>query len=276
MLEKLVQSLERATPETASMLYDEMHQHPGRDRHTSSLGEKAKRWFTGAAAATAIGTASVGAAYPAMAQQQAVAPQGQEQQLPIEQRIAELEREVEVNPTADVLTRLAEAHFDRGDLEQGYRATRKAQEKDPHHPWVYTNLGYYHIQKGNPQEAVSLLEEGVRRYPQVAHLRTNLAAAYAANKNFEPAISHATVSINLDPGLLEAYNARGVSYLFKGMIQLKQENNPRQANEYFELAAKDLHHFIKHADRSNPVWQEASQFFNYMKQHRLGGAQSLG
>lgn len=251
MLENLVRALESAPPETASMLYDEMRQHPEREQHTSSLGKKARKWFRGAAAATAMGTAIAGGINePVMGQEQSATVQTQG----IEQRIQQLEQEVRVNPTADNYVSLSNYYIVSGNLDKGEGAAMKALEIDRTSAGAYNNLGVVAYKRGDFSKAYSVLREGIRSNPGDATLHASLANTYAlhggelikqkqfseARPYFQESQKISTKAISLDKNSGAAYAYRGVAEFYLGMFALKVDGNKSTASGLFDRARTDL------------------------------------
>ncbi|MBC7219872.1 tetratricopeptide repeat protein [Candidatus Bipolaricaulota bacterium] len=70
---------------------------------------------------------------------------------------------------AEVLFRLGNLYFDRGDLARAEHAYRRATEEDPRHPSAHHNLGVVYRRQGKIAQSVRMLKKAQRldlRYPR--------------------------------------------------------------------------------------------------------------
>ena len=86
----------------------------------------------------------------------------------------------------------------------------------------YFKLGMVALKKGNPDEAITFLQQGLKATPEPIFY-SGLAMAYLEKGDLESAIEHANRAIELDPADGRAYNSLGVAYARQGKLDLALE-----------------------------------------------------
>lgn len=121
-------------------------------------------------------------------------------------RVAEakemLQRQVAKNPQAGALIcELALCHYIQGDVDRSLVLYRKAKDLAPFLPEPYIQIGAILLSKGEPDEAIQVLEEGVKIAGRVEMLNV-LGAAYAQKGKAELALSTFLKGYELGPNYL--------------------------------------------------------------------------
>lgn len=105
---------------------------------------------------------------------------------------------------------------------------QKSREKNPQHQY---NMGLFHINEGNIDEAIKYLNKALSLKPDYDHALTALGLAYSMKGDFQESIKYLKKSLSINPSLTEAHNYLGVAYQELGLLD--------EAEREFRIAIMD-------------------------------------
>src|SRR5581483_9734659 len=139
-----------------------------------------------------------------------------------------LRRATELSPTwADAWTNLGVALDQTGDLIGAERAYKKALELNRNQNVALLNLGANLIRQGKGSEAVSVMEEAIKRTDN-APTRTRYGHALALMKRYSDALLQYQFALKFDSRYYPAYNERGATLLAQYENGLELDDTLRQ------------------------------------------------
>jgi tetratricopeptide (TPR) repeat protein len=101
---------------------------------------------------------------------------------------------------------LAAAYYSIGKYKKAIPLLTKALEINPNFIDAYNNLGVAYCAVGRNKEAIAALKKVIQLNPKDGEAHSNIALAYYYDKNYDLAIRHCDIAIELgykvDPGLL--------------------------------------------------------------------------
>ena len=119
------------------------------------------------------------------------------------------------------------------------------------------------LARGEPSEAIPLLQAAVRLSPDVAHIRNNLGAAYERTGHPDAALSEYRRAIELDPGVAVSYrNAyvvlrnRGDLARARGFLATASRLDPENTDDVLELAI--VSEQMGEPDRAEELYEKAA------------------
>lgn len=122
----------------------------------------------------------------------------------------------------------------------------KQREQDPRYQY---NLALFHLNNGNPDEAIKYFNRSIALDAQY-HLSYNgLGIAYLMKGEFKEALNFFQKTLKLNPALTEAHNYMGTAYQELGMLD--------QAEQEFRTAASDENY----KSRELPYYNLARLYF---------------
>lgn len=123
---------------------------------------------------------------------------------------------------------------------------QKQREQDPRYQY---NLALFHLNNGNPDEAIKYFKKSLSLDAQY-HLSYNgLGIAYLMKGEFKQAIDFFQKTLQLNPALSEAHNYMGTAYQELGMLE--------KAEQEFRTAASDANY----KSRELPYYNLARLYF---------------
>ena len=138
----------------------------------------------------------------------------------------------------EVVSELREA-FDRhqaGDLPQAERLYRAVLQEDPTHGEALHLLGVLAHQSGNPTAAMDLIGRAVQHVnPPRAMMYSNLGAAHQAVGDFDTAITHYRLAVQLQPDFDDAQHNLATAFAAQG-------NHDHAVDAYKQLLATHPRH----------------------------------
>jgi tetratricopeptide (TPR) repeat protein len=142
----------------------------------------------------------------------------------------------------------------------------KQREQDPRYQY---NLALFHLNNGNPDEAIKFFNKSISLDAQY-HLSYNgLGIAYLMKGEFKTAIDFFQKTLQLNPALTEAHNYMGTAYQELGMLDKAEQEFRTAASDatyksrelpYYNLArlyftkdmSKDALYYVQKSIESNP------------------------
>jgi predicted CXXCH cytochrome family protein len=103
-------------------------------------------------------------------------------------------------------------HQDRGEMEQAMKYFKRAVQWDPHSAALHQALAFAYNKQGNREAAIQSLEEACRVEPKQAEYRFNLALAFAETQQTDKVIEHLEQTVKLDPKFSRAWYNLGLAY----------------------------------------------------------------
>ena len=121
--------------------------------------------------------------------------------------------------------KLAEA---QGNLEEAEKYYRETLRLSPDVSWHYVGLAILLVRMKRMEEAIEVLQDGLKRLPDSLVLLSRLASFYMRTGRFKEAFETSEIILNLDPGHFDALVIAGWSQDFWGKWA--------EAERYFKLA----------------------------------------
>jgi len=115
-------------------------------------------------------------------------------------------RSIELYPTPEAWTFLGWAYSMRGNLEGAVEACKRAIELDPEYGNPYNDIGFYLIEMGKLDEALSWLEKAkkAKRYASPHLPYVNAAKVYLLKGELFKALDELNRALRIKPGYLPA------------------------------------------------------------------------
>jgi tetratricopeptide (TPR) repeat protein len=145
-----------------------------------------------------------------------------------EDAVKYLRRATQLSPTwADAWTNLGVALDAQGDLAGAEKAYKRALELNRNQNLALLNLGANLIRQNKGGEAVSVMEEAIKRADN-APTRTRYGHALALAKRFSDALLQFQFALKFDPRYYPAHNERGTTLIAQYEKGLELDDNLRQ------------------------------------------------
>lgn len=195
-----------------------------------------------------------------------------------DEALAELEKVLQLNlgipPQDQVLLRMGQLYFSKGNFEKGLEFFQKSQAIRKTADGQYT-LALYHRSRSQDDLAVPYLEETLRQKPHFAPAKLDMALIAAKKDDTEKAREYFEGALTDDPYFAKAYYNYGTFLVrlekparAKQMFTRAAEINPNYAQAYFALLTLALdendaetawQHFFKltEADRQGELVKQA-------------------
>jgi Tfp pilus assembly protein PilF len=139
-----------------------------------------------------------------------------------------LRQATELSPDwADAWTNLGVALDAQGDLVGAENAYKRALELNRNENVALLNLGANLIRQGKGEEAVSVMEEAIKRVDD-APTRTRYGHALALVKRYADALPQYQFALKFDPRYYPAYNERGATLIAQYEQGLELQDDLRQ------------------------------------------------
>jgi tetratricopeptide (TPR) repeat protein len=130
------------------------------------------------------------------------------------------------NPLPDAI-----AYHQRGELDRATQIYRAILSSQPDHSDALHLLGVVALQRGQPKQAIELIERAIARSPSEAGYHGNLAEAYRAAGHWKRAAACYQVALRLQPA------APNVAFNFASMLM--QVGRPAEAATLFRQALQN-------------------------------------
>ncbi|MBI3855373.1 MAG: tetratricopeptide repeat protein [Planctomycetes bacterium] len=111
-------------------------------------------------------------------------------------------KSIELGPTAEAHTFLGWTYSFQRKYPEAIAECRRAIEVDPEFGNPYNDIGAYLIELGRWEEAIPWFEKAIEapRYDPRHFPHFNLARVYIQKYDYEPAIRHLRLALELEPG----------------------------------------------------------------------------
>jgi adenylate cyclase len=120
------------------------------------------------------------------------------------------------------------------DFDGARRALEAALAKDPKDPSAYGNFALFHLNMGEPERAIPLLEQALSLYPKGNEfIYANLGRAHLALGSNDAAIEWLLKAADLNTGIWEVYSGLAMAYSNNG----DRQSASRYVAEYQKRAA---------------------------------------
>jgi tetratricopeptide (TPR) repeat protein len=163
---------------------------------------------------------------------------------------------------AEALNMLGASLAKLGRSVDAERSFRETIQRFPHHLAAYHNLGQFYLERQSYAQAIIVLQDGLKMFPQSARLLRALGMACQLSGRFEDAHSAFERWVQLDPENDEAYAVLGDSYLESGAYDSALANltkaaqlNPRSARVQYLLGL--AHSYLGHGSESQACLRRA-------------------
>ena len=122
-----------------------------------------------------------------------------------------------IDPTLRIELPLYLYAQEHNDFDGARRALEAALAKDPKSPASYGNFALFHMNMGEPERAIPLLEKALSVHPKGNEfIFDNLGLSYLALGNNDAAIESFQKAVDLNTGMLDVYSGLAIAYSNKG------------------------------------------------------------
>lgn len=106
----------------------------------------------------------------------------------------------------------------QGDLDGAYPQYRRFVDENPGHPTALQLFGLLHSQRGEYEQAIALMRESLRRFPEQPEVANNLGNALSAVGRLKEAVDSYGQALRLYPRYAVAFRNLGLCYLQLGIL----------------------------------------------------------
>ncbi len=173
---------------------------------------------------------------------------------------AEYEQAINKGAVLGDYINLAALYKEIGKLDPALTIYKKAIEEDPNNASIYSNMGDIYLEKEQYQEAIDILNRGVKLNNSLLALKTKLANAYYHNRDYEMAKKHYTDVINTNANIYQGY-------YYLGEIYYKVEKNIELAINYYEQAVSYNRNYVKAYLSLGDLYLDQDETYKAMAQY---------
>ncbi len=155
---------------------------------------------------------------------------------------------------------LAALYKEIGKLDPALTIYKKALGENPNNASIYLNMGNIYLEKDQYQEAIDILNKGVKLDNSLLALKTKLASAYYYNKDYEKAKKYYNDVIKANANIYQAY-------YFLGEIYYKVDNNLELAINYYQQAVSYNNNYVNAYLSLGDLYLEQDETYKAMAQY---------
>lgn len=149
--------------------------------------------------------------------------------------------------------RLAEAYvqlggicLERGDLDGCLRYNEEAANCRAMFPVPWSNIGFVHLQRGEPAKAISALKKAVKWDPNFIQALNALATAHFMEGDYDASIEVCNTVLRKEPGFGPAWNNLALALFEKGEFSRAVEAVDKALECGFEVRREFLEELAPH------------------------------
>lgn len=149
--------------------------------------------------------------------------------------------------------RLAEAYvqlggicLERGDLDGCLRYNEEAANCRAMFPVPWSNIGFVHLQRGEPAKAISALKKAVKWDPNFIQALNALATAHFMEGDYDASIEACNTVLRKEPGFGPAWNNLALALFEKGEFSRAVEAVDKALECGFEVRREFLEELAPH------------------------------
>lgn len=149
--------------------------------------------------------------------------------------------------------RLAEAYvqlggicLERGDLDGCLRYNEEAANCRAMFPVPWSNIGFVHLQRGEPAKAISALKKAVKWDPNFIQALNALATAHFMEGDYDASIEACNTVLRKEPGFGPAWNNLALALFEKGEFSRAVEAIDKALECGFEVRREFLEELAPH------------------------------
>lgn len=149
--------------------------------------------------------------------------------------------------------RLAEAYvqlggicLERGDLDGCLRYNEEAANCRAMFPVPWSNIGFVHLQRGEPAKAISALNKAVKWDPNFIQALNALATAHFMEGDYDASIEACNTVLRKEPGFGPAWNNLALALFEKGEFSRAVEAVDKALECGFEVRREFLEELAPH------------------------------
>lgn len=155
---------------------------------------------------------------------------------------------------------LAALYKEIGKLDPALIIYKKVLGENPNNASIYLNMGNIYLEKEQYQEAIDILNKGVKLDNSLLALKTKLASAYYFNKDYEMAKKYYNDVIKANANIYQAY-------YFLGEIYYQIDNNLKLAINYYQQAVSYNNNYVNAYLSLGDLYLEQDETYKAMAQY---------
>ena len=146
---------------------------------------------------------------------------------------------------AEAYVQLGGICLQRGDLEGCLRYNEEAANCRV--PW--SNIGFVHLQRGEPEKAISALQKALKWDAEFIQAMATLGAAYYMNGQYDESIKISEKAIEKQPGFAPAWNNLSLAWFEKGDYDKAAEYADKAIEFGFDVRPEYLEEIAAHRNK---------------------------
>lgn len=150
---------------------------------------------------------------------------------------------------AEAFVQLGGICLERGDLDGCLRYNEEAANCRAKFPIPWANIGFVHLQRGDPAKAVTALKKALKWDPDFVQALNALATAHFMEGNYEACIRECRETIRREPGFAPAWNNLALALFETGQFEAAVEAADKAAAGGFEVRPEFLAELAPHRKR---------------------------
>lgn len=136
---------------------------------------------------------------------------------------------------AEAYVQLGGICLERGDLEGCLRYNEEAANCRAKFPVPWSNIAFVHLQRGNPDKAITALNKALKWDPDFVQAQNALATAYFMKGELDACEKQCKAIIEKQPGFAPAWNNLALCHLDQGRVAEARDAAAKAAELGFEV-----------------------------------------
>ena len=141
---------------------------------------------------------------------------------------------------AEAFVQLGGICLERGDLDGCLRYNEEAANCRAKFPIPWSNIGFVHLQRGEPAKAITALKKALKWDPNFIQAHNALATAYFMDGDYEASVASCNEVLRREPGFAPAWNNLALALFEKGEFVLAVEAADNAVKGGFEVRPEFL------------------------------------
>lgn len=147
---------------------------------------------------------------------------------------------------AEAFVQLGGICLERGDLDGCLRYNEEAANCRAKFPIPWANIGFVHLQRGDPAKAAAALKKALKWDPHFVQALNALATAYFMEGDYEACIGKCREVIRREPGFAPAWNNLALALFETGRFDEAVEAADKAVEGGFEVRREFLADLAPH------------------------------